>query len=345
MAKTIKFNLICDGYPVRSIDELQEHFSIEDVLGYYKSGLLARWLMVRGYDKELEQVKDLNETEDIATVKALVKIFNVETDEKVIEEQTYILGYKDRQKELNEKFEAEKLSREAVIQAYHQGYENDIKRILEHKNDMAVIKAAIQDIDENYSSLFDVDYRMLFNIFHQHAPMALFAMLMQEHMRKKYLEPVTIDEADVVDTGDERNNRILQLTKIFTDIAKSAQAAEDSEEELEVESVQRDVALMEADRADMHRKLNTLVNDTAALQAVLGDYLEICGMKTAPYERALEDKGRYMILKIGNGDKVHSYGNINEEYEYDQINGQYVILDGLCYMSNSDVTSVFYLEV
>ena len=34
MAKTIKFNLICDGYPVRSLDELQEHFSIEDVFTY-----------------------------------------------------------------------------------------------------------------------------------------------------------------------------------------------------------------------------------------------------------------------------------------------------------------------
>ena len=344
MAKTIKFNLICDGYPVRSLDELQEHFSIEDVLGYYKSGLLARWLMVRGYDQKLKQVKELNETEDIAIVKALVKIFDVETDEKVIEEQTYILGYKDRQKELNERFESQKLSREAVIQDYHQGYEDNIRRILEHRDDMAVIKAAIQDIDENYRLLFDVDYRILFNIFYQHAPMALFAMLMQDHMRKKYLQPVTADEATA---EDERNNRILQLTNIFTDIAKRTHLHidEDPEEELEVESVQSDVTLMEADRSEMHRKLNSLVNDTGVLQTVLGDYLEICGMKTAPYERALEDKGRYMILKIGNGDKVHSYGNINEEYDYNQINGQFVILDGLCYMSNSDVTSVFYLEV
>ena len=32
MAKTIKFNLICDGKPVRTIEDLQENFSIEDVL-------------------------------------------------------------------------------------------------------------------------------------------------------------------------------------------------------------------------------------------------------------------------------------------------------------------------
>lgn len=35
MAKTIKFNLICDGFPVRTLEDLQNHFSVEDVLTYY----------------------------------------------------------------------------------------------------------------------------------------------------------------------------------------------------------------------------------------------------------------------------------------------------------------------
>ena len=44
MAKTIKFNLICDQKPVRTIEDLQNNFSIEDVLAYYRNGLLTRWL-------------------------------------------------------------------------------------------------------------------------------------------------------------------------------------------------------------------------------------------------------------------------------------------------------------
>ena len=39
MAKTIKFNLICDNTPVRTIEDLQNNFSIEDVLDYYRNGL------------------------------------------------------------------------------------------------------------------------------------------------------------------------------------------------------------------------------------------------------------------------------------------------------------------
>ena len=54
MAKTIKFNLICDNTPVRTIEDLQNNFSIEDVLDYYRNGLLCRWLKVRGYEEELK---------------------------------------------------------------------------------------------------------------------------------------------------------------------------------------------------------------------------------------------------------------------------------------------------
>lgn len=46
MAKTIKFNLICDNKPIRTIDDLQNNFLIEDVMEYYDNGLLDRWLEV-----------------------------------------------------------------------------------------------------------------------------------------------------------------------------------------------------------------------------------------------------------------------------------------------------------
>jgi len=351
MAKTIKFNLICDGFPVRTLADLQEHFSVEDVLGYYKSGLLSRWLKVRGYSDQLEKVEKLSAKEDLAIVKELIKVFAIETDDEVVEEHTYILGYKEQQRKLNDEFCSKKMSREELIQAYHKGYDDAIKRILEHKDDMAVIKAAIKEINDNYRSLFDVDYRMLFNIFYNHAPMALFVMLMHDHMRAKYLVEESHDDAQVSEQpvlAMTRQYRIRQLAALFQEIAEKSRIQagnEESEVSIDVESVDRDVELIEADRKEMLRMLNKIVDDTFMLQSILGDYLELCGLKTAPYERALEDKGRFMVLKIGKGDKVHSYGNIDKEYEYDQIASKFVILDGLCYMSNSDTTSVFYLEV
>ena len=55
MAKTIKFSLICDGNPVRTLEDLKNNFSIEDIITYFNNKLLHRWLSVRGYNVELEK--------------------------------------------------------------------------------------------------------------------------------------------------------------------------------------------------------------------------------------------------------------------------------------------------
>ena len=57
MAKTIKFNLDCGGESIRTLEDLQNHFQIEDVINYYHDGLLQRWLKVHDYEDELKAVK------------------------------------------------------------------------------------------------------------------------------------------------------------------------------------------------------------------------------------------------------------------------------------------------
>jgi len=58
--KQIKFNLILDGKPVRSIEELQNNFNLDDILDYFFNGLLEKWLKVRKYNSFLEQVKKIS---------------------------------------------------------------------------------------------------------------------------------------------------------------------------------------------------------------------------------------------------------------------------------------------
>lgn len=55
MAKTIKFNLICDGDPVRTIENLQNHFSVEDLLDYYEKGC---WQKDYFYTRDLLMARD-----------------------------------------------------------------------------------------------------------------------------------------------------------------------------------------------------------------------------------------------------------------------------------------------
>lgn len=86
MAKTIKFNLICDGYPARTIEDLQNHFSVEDMLDYYENGLLTKWLEVRGFSRELEYVRMIRDRDPLRIVEELIQAFNIEEDEAKIKE-------------------------------------------------------------------------------------------------------------------------------------------------------------------------------------------------------------------------------------------------------------------
>ncbi|NLB56451.1 MAG: hypothetical protein GX811_11960, partial [Lentisphaerae bacterium] len=89
-----------------------------------------------------------------------------------------------------------------VISEYHTNYERLVATILANRDDMAKIKAALKEIDDNYQIIFEYDHRNLFYTFAQHAPMAIFAMLMRKNMRLKYLP---IKEDDVVDESQNIN--------------------------------------------------------------------------------------------------------------------------------------------
>lgn len=191
MAKTIKFSLICDGNPVRTLEDLKNNFSIEDIITYFNNKLLHRWLSVRGYNVELEKVEKLQNLDCLELVKELIKIFDVETDPITIAENTYILQYKQERELLLEEYKKMDFKASAIIDDYHTGYRELIDTILENKNDIAKIKAAIKEIDRKYSNLYEMDYRSLFYNLFINAPMAVFVMLMNDNMRKKYL-PLSI---------------------------------------------------------------------------------------------------------------------------------------------------------
>lgn len=322
MAKTIKFNLICDDYPVRNIEQLGEHFSIEDMLKYYKNGLLVRWLNVRGYAKEEESVKALSTESDLETVKALIKIFDIESDENVIEENTIMLEYKDKERELAAKFAEQKMSKDSVIQEHFAEYQRIVDCIIEDKDNMAVCRAAIREIDKNYRDIFDMDYRRLFWLLKDKAPKAVFAMLMHDNMREKYL--TLSDNQDV--NNQDKYREIMSYYRGEKDRTSIPDTYAD---------------IIHKDKKDINNEIRNL---TDSVKEILGDAVLQCTLKTAPYERVLEESGRYMILNMGQGDEVRPYDNL-EFLGHGDIDGKFVILNGLAYRSDSNTSTLYYIEV
>ena len=83
----VKFPLkMSDGTPVRTIEELREHFDLEAVLGCYSNGQLLEWLEDRYYDEEAGKVRDLKASSKKLNQK-LCEILGVpysgKTDEKL----------------------------------------------------------------------------------------------------------------------------------------------------------------------------------------------------------------------------------------------------------------------
>lgn len=187
MAKTIKFNLICDEKPIRTIEDLQNNFSIEDVLTYYNNKLLHRWLSVRGYDAELKAVSAITTDDLIEIIKELIHIFNVETDEKKVEESIYMFQYQEERRQTYEIYKIENYNVVNIIEDYEHDYLQLVRGILMNPNDVSLIKANIAEMVSNYDWVFELNHRELFWNLMKRSPLGVMCLLMNEESRKYYL--------------------------------------------------------------------------------------------------------------------------------------------------------------
>ena len=80
MAKKIRFPLKMNNVDIRTIEELQENFDIEAVLGYYTSGKLITWLRDRYYNEEADTIEALSADDEQFSIK-LAKVLGVEIED------------------------------------------------------------------------------------------------------------------------------------------------------------------------------------------------------------------------------------------------------------------------
>lgn len=330
MAKTIKFNLICDEKPIRTIEDLQNNFSIEDVLAYYNNQLLHRWLRVRGYDKELDAVSAITSSEPMDIIKELIRIFDVTADPEKVEESIYMLKYLEERKELCAIYEQENYDAKHIIDDYEVGYRQLVDGILSNPNDAAIIKANIAEIVSNYAWILELNHRELFWELTEHSVLAIMCLLMNEGSRNYYL-PIKEDSAVTLDTNDDpkREKEKIVLDKAFACDPSAAKFDTDSN----------------SDKADMFAKICHIIGQ-ADFEDILGENLVVFSGQTDGYWKDLEPKGkRYMIIRMGEGDYVRSAGQSGGDLSSAAIQNNFVIVDGVDYKSNSSVRKLLYMEV
>lgn len=314
MAKTIKFNLICDDKPVRTIQDLQSNFSIEDVLEYYNNKLLHRWLEVRGYVDELEKISAITSEKPLEIIKELIIIFNVASNEKKIEEAVYMLEYLDERKELFDIYSKNGFKTNSIIDDYKTGYRKLVDGILENPKDVAQIKANIAEMVTNYKWVLDLNHRELFwKLKKEEAILAMMCLLMNEQSREYYLPVKLTDEQGNVEV-DEDGDYIYDIN-------------------------------INEDKKEMYNELCDIIQQDS-FKSSIGTNLRSFSGDTDGYWKDLEPKGKkYMIVIMEDGNYVRSAGKTGEELNEDDIKYEFIIIDGIDYKSNYPEDELLYMEV
>ncbi len=323
MSKTIKFNLICDGNSVRTIEDLQNNFSIEDVLCYYHNKLLHRWLEVRGYEEELAKVYNINSEDDIEIITKLISIFDVDKDEKKVEENIYILKFLQMHEKERDFFASKGYNTEQILNRYKEGYHNCKNIILKYPNNVALIKATISEIVSNYEFAFELDHRDLFYALVKSSGfLAIMCLLMNDYTRRYYLP----SENEII--TEEQN--LSFTTKSILHIN-------------ERESIYNNEYY--TDKGKMYRSICRMIAHDDFKANLDKNILSFSG-NTNRYWKDLHSKEKkYMIISMGVPDRIRSIGHVGEEYTYSDIKNKFVILDGIDYKSEGNNCQLLYMEV
>lgn len=211
MAKTIKFNLICNGTQVRTLEDLRNNFLMEDVYNYYQNKLLERWLQVHNYAEHLAKVQAIGKKPKKDTIIDLINIFEVETDTEKINEGIYIMEYDESRVLFKQNMEAKQIASSESLDKYLQRYEDLKNEIMNNGNDKVRIQAIINEISTDYSWVFHVDYRNFFYQIKDVSPLAILCSLMNPFTRQFF-----IFDGDVPTIQNRRNEDTKEIYKWFS---------------------------------------------------------------------------------------------------------------------------------
>ena len=383
MAKTIKFNLICDGYPVRTLDELREHFNIEDILDYYEKGILRCWLKVRGFEKELTAITVVPSMDKLNAAKELFRIFEVEVDQETSERIEQIIRKKELQTEAEMRYQNCARDEKQIVLDYLSSYQALKENMVENHDNIAVLKENVATLCDQFMPIFQMDYRRLFLYLKARVPVALFLMLAYKEPRARYIhdQGFTLNDTNRRRTVDQ--SRLDQaIDQLFKDTA-TAENVKDSfgrcfirGEKVDIlfnillknpeynRSSWRDSGYIRQafesfyaklysedevckDAEELKEELCDMVSVPLKLRNVFGEALKVeRGSTAGEWKMVAEAKQKCLILAIDGGNcSIRMVGDNHLQYDSKSINRSFRLFDGFEYQSQDDNAKVYYLEV
>ena len=248
-----------------------------------------------------------NRKKKVEIIKKLIEIFEIEKDEKEIQESIYILSYEDQRKKDLERWNQKESTVQKIISEYHQGYRDLIIKIEENKENMPFMKTATQEIVKNYFQLFKLDYVSFFYRFYSEVPLMIYAVLMHQKLRSFFLERHSI-------RNEIKQLDYLQENETLFDSFKEYKTASQDEKQMIKEKTQKKIGW------------------------------KYFNGNTEGYWKDLEEKGtKVMALSILHG-YIAEPDNRKKEFSVNDVNDNFLILDGLLY-KNTKKGDIDYMVI
>ena len=342
MAKTIKFNLLLDDNPVRDIKGLQNNFCIDDILEVYENGLLQKWLKVRGFDEYLEQVENIKKNTSV--IVQLIKIFDIQKDDIEIKKSIYSLEFQENRKKSLENFNTKDTDLKHIIEEYHKEYEELIEDIIEHKENMEFLKVASKEISDKYQKLFELDYKDSYELYKEKSPFMIYAILMNDKLSGFFLNNEKIKESLYKNFILESKAKTIKCSKCDGKI----NPIDNIDNNVNIATVGAIALMLGEQRVE---KKCTTCNGKGNIEVLKEDnrfnnIIEKFKGETDSYWKDLETSDtKVMILSIPNNTYIRSANDSKKELSAKDVNGNFLILDGLAYKSNINTKSIVYIKV
>lgn len=343
MAKQIKFNLKIDNVQIRNLEQLRDNFCIDDIIKYYREGLLQRWLLVRGYTKELELVNQINSDDDKIVITELIKIFGIETSDSEIRQAIHSMEYDEKMAELRKAILEDTNNIYCQFDTYLETYYDLCCEIMDDP-EMPRIKAIVKKLVFEYAPILEIDIRNLFYDIKDFSPVAVMVLLMNDYTRTLLIG----------NNGVKANN----MFEVFDLQTKTWVTCKEFENSYWKEDIEETINKTDGDNEDEDQAADRKVIYDWIYQNILSkNLIEILGENVREINTAtqgffmdVEEKGkRCMILRIHeySSVSVSAYRDTNPDNVYDDvaINNKYRILDGISYNSNNENNKMWYMEV
>ena len=283
---------------------------------------------------EHKKVSEISEVEAIEIIKELIKVFNIEVDEKKIEESVYMLQFLEERKKLCEIYKKNNFKTQNIIEDYKTSFKQLIDDINENPNNVAKIKANIAELMSRYKWVMDLYHRQLFWSLKEISPLAIMCLLMNDDARKYYL-PIPVKKDDIVSDNGKEEKR---LNKYVVAFPKEDNKKEDNLEV--VYDIENNI-----DKRDMYNEICKMIR-SRGFDSCLEENLHVFEGVTDGYWKDLETKGKkYMIISMESGDLIRSAGLQGGDMDINDVKNKFVIVDGIDYKSNSASHKLLYMEV